>query len=78
MKTVVYTSVARRGLAALPPSMREQVRDKLARYVETSAGDVTSLRGAGGSRLRSGDSRVVFRETDAQVEVLAVGHRRDP
>jgi mRNA interferase RelE/StbE len=35
------------------------------------------MKGEDGARLRSGDYRVIFRETDDTIEVVAVGHRRD-
>lgn len=51
---------------------------KLARYAETGAGDVKVLVGRSGARrLRIGDYRAVFAETDGEIVVTRVGHRRD-
>jgi mRNA interferase RelE/StbE len=50
---------------------------KIARYAETGAGDVKTLSGRPGKRLRSGDYRVIFEETETQIRVLAIGPRGD-
>lgn len=77
MKTVTYTLAARRSLRKLPGDVRQQVEAKLARYAETGAGDIKALSGQPGARLRVGDYRVIFIETEATVEVHAIGHRRE-
>jgi len=77
MKTVTYTLAARRSLRKLPGHVRQQVEAKLARYAETGAGDIKALSGQPGARLRVGDYRVIIIETEAAVEVHAIGHRRE-
>ena len=77
MKAVLYTLTARRSLRKLPADARETLEAKLTRYAETGTGDVRKMQGVDGARLRSGDYRAVFVETDTAVEVRAVGHRRD-
>jgi len=77
MKTVTYTLAARRSLRKLPGDVRQQVEAKLARYAETGAGDIKALSGQPGARLRVGDYRVIFIETEAAVDVHAIGHRRE-
>ncbi|WP_043747924.1 type II toxin-antitoxin system RelE family toxin [Methylobacterium nodulans] len=77
MKAITYTPAARKSLAKLPEAVRDQLRAKLRRYAETGAGDVKALSGRSGRRLRSGDYRVIFEETDDAIEVVALGHRRD-
>lgn len=77
MKSIAYTVSARRQLRKLDAQVRAQVEVKLARYAETGAGDVSAMQGVPGARLRVGDFRVVFVETEAQIDVLAVGHRRE-
>jgi len=69
--------VATRQLRKLPANARERVIDKLRRYAETGAGDVKTLTGQPGVRLRVGDYRAVFVETVDAISVRAVGHRRD-
>ncbi len=50
---------------------------KLDRYAETGAGDVKTLSGRTGKRLRCGDYRVIFEESDSEIRVLGLGPRGD-
>jgi len=77
MKQIVYTSTAWRSLRKLPAKVRAQIEAKLQRYAECGEGDVKTLTGSSHARLRSGDYRVIFGETDIAIQVMAVGHRRD-
>ncbi|MEW6019071.1 MAG: type II toxin-antitoxin system RelE/ParE family toxin [Pseudomonadota bacterium] len=77
MKTILYTSTARKALMALQPQVRERIRAKLVRYAESGVGDVTKLQGVEGARMRVGDYRIVLVETEDTIEVRAVGHRRE-
>ena len=77
MKAIAYTLAARRALRKLPASVRGQIEAKLGHYAETGGGDVKALIAAPGARLRIGDWRVIFIETETTIEVRAVGHRRD-
>jgi mRNA interferase RelE/StbE len=77
MKTITYTLAAAKQLKRLPPDIRSRMIDKLHRYAEAGAGDVTALQGQPGARLRVGDYRLIFVETDSAISVRAVGHRRD-
>jgi mRNA interferase RelE/StbE len=77
MKGITYTVAARRSLRKHPADVRARVEEKLGQYAVTSAGDVSALAGRPGARLRVGDYRVIFVETETVIEVVAVGHRRD-
>jgi mRNA interferase RelE/StbE len=77
MKLITYTGAARRSLRKLPAEVRARIVDKLRIYAESGARDVTALAGRPGARLRVGDYRVIFVETETVIEVVAVGHRRD-
>lgn len=46
-------------------------------FAESGKGDVKRLKGRAGSRLRFGDWRVIFDETQEAIVVVAVGHRRE-
>ena len=46
-------------------------------YASEGKGDVRRLKGRAGSRLRVGDWRVIFEETQDRIVVVAVGHRRE-
>ncbi len=76
MKTIAYTISARRSFRKLPADVQAQIAKKLSRYAENGAGDVKVLTGQVGARLRVGDYRVIFVETETAIEVRAVGHRR--
>lgn len=76
-EAIVYTITATKQLRKLPASVRERVIEKLRRYAETGAGDVKSLTGQLGARLRVGDYRAIFVESADAISVRAVGHRRD-
>ena len=77
MKTVSYTTAARKSLRSLPDDLQEQIRAKLAKYAQTGGGNVTRLVGRPGARLRVGDYRAIFVEGVDGLTVVAVGHRRD-
>jgi mRNA interferase RelE/StbE len=77
VKTIAYTISARRALRKLSPTTRDQIEAKLTHYAKTGGGDVKRLAGSAGARLRVGDWRVIFVETEATIEVRAVGHRRE-
>lgn len=77
MKTVTYSDQSIRQLRRLPAGMRERVIAKVARYAASGAGDVKRLVGRSGQRLRIGDWRVIFAETETTIDVDSIGHRRD-
>lgn len=77
MQEILYTGTARCQWRALPPWVQGQLSGALARFIETGAGDVLSLQGRAGLRLRSGDYRLIFIMTQHAVEIIRVGHRRD-
>ena len=75
MRPLAFSIKAAKALRKLPPEVREQIMDKLGRYVETGNGDVRALKGEAGLRLRIGDYRALLRSDSVHVE--AVGHRRE-
>jgi mRNA interferase RelE/StbE len=77
MKAIVWTESARRAFRSLPADVRRRIEAKLVRYARTGAGDVRALLPGPARRLRVGDYRIIFDESDHSIEVLAVGHRRD-
>lgn len=77
MKEIVFTSAATRVLAKLPRGVQGRIFGKLERYDATGAGKTKALVGQEGVRLRIGDYRVIFVETETTIEVFAVGDRRD-
>ncbi len=76
MKKVVYSSHAL-GQLRKHRSEAAAIMAKLDRYAETGAGDVKTLAGRTGKRLRCGDYRVIFEESDDEIRVLGLGPRGD-
>ncbi len=77
MKEIVFTAAAIRQWLKLPDSVRARIDDKLTAYAAGGSGDVKRLEGLAGSRLRVGDWRVIFIETNTSITVIAVGNRKD-
>jgi mRNA interferase RelE/StbE len=77
MKTVAFTKAARREWRKLPESVRARIEIALHRYAETGEGNVKALANTKGARLRVGDYRAIFTETEHMIEIRAVGHRKE-
>ncbi len=77
MKTVVYTVAARRAFRRLPPDVQARLSEKVERFAADGSGDVKSLVGEAGVRMRVGDYRIIFVGSDTRLDIIAVGHRRD-
>jgi mRNA interferase RelE/StbE len=77
VKEIQFTSAAIRQWRKLTPGTRAQIDAKLSAFAETGSGDVKTLKGAPGMRLRSGDWRVLFTVRGNTITVHAVGHRRE-
>jgi mRNA interferase RelE/StbE len=77
MKAITYTASATRQLRKLPATVRARMIKKLHAYAETGSGDVRTLKGMTGARMRVGDYRIIFVETATEIDVRAVGHRRE-
>lgn len=71
---VEWRPAARKAFLRLPAADQTAIQDKLERYVETGAGDVTRLVGATALRLRHRDWRVIF-EVEDGILVVRVAHR---
>jgi mRNA interferase RelE/StbE len=77
VKRIAFVNTANRSFRKLPGAARDQIIAKLQFYAQTGGGDVKALVGQPGLRLRSGDYRVLFTETETTILVHRVGHRRD-
>jgi mRNA interferase RelE/StbE len=75
MKTIILTLSAAKDLDALPREVRAQVEAGLHRYAMTGHGDVKSLQGRAGYRLRIGSYRVIFDEDAATILAIYIGRR---
>jgi mRNA interferase RelE/StbE len=75
LKTIILTLRAAKDLDALPREARELVEAGLRRYATTGQGDVKSLQGRAGQRLRIGGYRVIFDEDAATILAIYIGAR---
>ena len=76
MKTIAFTATAAKELDALPVQARTSVEAALDHYAMTGLGDVKTLKGAEGYRLRVGDYRVIFDEDRITILAIAIGRRQ--
>lgn len=74
MKKVVYSTQALKALAR-HRNEATRIREKLHRYAETGAGDVTQLVASHFKRLRAGDFRILFEEDANTLYVNDIGSR---
>jgi mRNA interferase RelE/StbE len=77
MKRVLYTTEALRNLKR-HGNMAARIRRAIEEYAEDPAAhtnNVTRLVGSSASRMRIGDYRVIFVETDAALSVVRIGPR---
>ena len=74
MKTLVFEPTAQTALLK-HRSIAKTIVAKLERYAATGAGDVKTLVGRPGKRLRVGDFRVIFEEDATTIRVLTLGPR---
>ena len=78
MKEVSYSRAAAKVLTRMSNKDRIRIIAKIAQYADDPAAqtaNVTTLKGRAGKRLRVGDWRVIFEETNSAIEVLAIGPR---
>lgn len=77
MKTVLYTRAAARNLR-VHRNREKQIRAKIDQYATNPAAlanNVIQLAGSAAKRLRIGDFRVLFTETETTITVLDAGPR---
>jgi len=77
MKKVVFTPAGTRQWIKLSADVRRRIDKRLGEFAASGKGDVKRLRGRDGARLRIGDWRLICYETDDDIVVVAVGHRRE-
>jgi mRNA interferase RelE/StbE len=78
VKTFTYSKSAIKTLRRLPTNVSARNVEKIDSYAADStvlANNVKKLQGRDGYRLRVGDWRVVFDESDTVLDVLAIGAR---
>jgi mRNA interferase RelE/StbE len=77
VKSIRFTPAATRQWVKLSADVRRRIDARLTSFAEKGVGDVKRLKGRLGARLRIGDWRVIFDETEDAIIVVAVGHRRE-
>jgi len=78
-KKIVWTDRAKGSLRAIEQHTALRILHALARLLATGEGDVKRLQDTEPPefRLRIGDYRVRFRDSDDSIEILSVRHRRE-
>jgi mRNA interferase RelE/StbE len=77
VKSIRFTPAATRQWVKLSADVRRRADGRLTAFAASGVGDVKRLKGRAGARLRIGDWRVIFDETEEAIIVVAVGHRRE-
>ena len=79
MKKIVWSAPARADVRGLSREAAMHIFEALVRFAEGGEGDVRKLRGQSGElRLRVGDYRVRFTETEGDtLQIHAVRHRKE-
>ena len=76
MKTIIFSHAAAKDFDGLSNDAREAVQMGLVRYATTGDGDVKSLSGRAGFRLRIGNYRVIFDEDASTILAIYIGRRQ--
>jgi mRNA interferase RelE/StbE len=78
-KRIVWTDRAKANLRAIDQATALRILHALARVLATGEGDVKRLQDIEPPefRLRVGDYRVRFRDSDDYIEIVSVKHRRE-
>jgi mRNA interferase RelE/StbE len=78
MKAIAYSRGALKALRSMPKKDGEALLMKLEAYASQGRSqNVTKLVGSQMLRLRHGDWRAIFEESDAEIIVQAIGNRRE-
>jgi mRNA interferase RelE/StbE len=77
MKTVTYKAPALKALRKIPAKDSAALGAKVESYASGIRQDVVPIVGSTAKRLRHGDWRVIFDETETEIVVLAIRHRRE-
>lgn len=75
MKAIVLTVAAAKDLDALPAEPRGSIMRALTAYAIDGTGDIRSLKGRPGYRIRVGASRVLFNEDRTTILAICTGRR---
>jgi mRNA interferase RelE/StbE len=76
VKTIIFSQAAAKDLDGLSSDAREAVQTALIRYAMTGEGDVKSLSGRAGFRLRIGNYRVIFDQDASTILAIYIGRRQ--
>ncbi len=78
MKSVSYTKRSAKALRRISSRDRERIMAKIDQLAEEPAAlvnNITELKNVEAKRLRIGDWRVIFGETDSDITILDIGPR---
>ena len=78
MKKIAYSNQARKAPFRMGAEDSRRIREKIEQYAQDPglpANNVKMLKGREGLRLRVGDWRVIFNESRAAIDIVAIGPR---
>lgn len=75
MKTIVYFRAASKALDAVGEPMQTRIYEELAAYALGKPCDTKALKGTDGVRMRVGEYRILFEESETTIHVKIIGHR---
>jgi mRNA interferase RelE/StbE len=75
MKTIVFARQATKQFDTLPGDAQASIEAALSQYAISGRGDVKRLTGIDASRMRVGDYRILFSESEGYISVVFVGRR---
>ena len=77
MKLIVFSPVAAKSLDRISEPSRSTLVEALSAYALGKLADTKAMTGTPTVRMRVGDYRIIFDETEGRIHVLAIGHRRE-
>jgi mRNA interferase RelE/StbE len=78
LKRIVFSDDAKSNIRAIPRQTAMSILAAIHRFAESGAGDVKMLKGnEADKRLRVGDFRVRFTETESEIHIEAVRNRKN-
>jgi mRNA interferase RelE/StbE len=78
LKRIVFSDDAKSNIRAIPRQTAMSILAALHRFAESGAGDVKMLKGnEADKRLRVGDFRVRFTETESEIHIEAIKNRKN-
>jgi mRNA interferase RelE/StbE len=77
VKTIALNPGAAKSLDKIAEPFRSQIAEAMNAYALSKPDDTKAMQGTPTVRMRVGDYRIIFDESETLITVLALGHRRE-